>query len=171
MRAYSVEQFWGQGVTLVELLVVLAIVSVLATLGFVHLPQDRVHLREASRILQADLMRARSEAIRYNTFVAVAFDPAGGDYRMFIDADRNKISDTGALLPLASSLASFPRARLSAVNFTGSDTLWLDPRGLPRNASGAFAAGSVTFTSSRNTRLQYRVIVASHGRVRIEASP
>lgn len=169
MRDFTTLNIRGRGLTLVELVVVVAIVAMLAAMGFVHLPQDRLHLRQASRVLQADLMRARSEAIRFNTFVGVVFDPAGRSYRMFVDADRNRVPDDGTLLPLATSLSAFPRARLSVANFSGSDTVWFDAKGLPRNAVGGFAAGTITLESTQDARLQYRVIVASHGRVRIEA--
>ena len=57
-----------QGFTLIELLIALAVIGILATLGFSSLinAQRNAQLNEATAQFATDLQRARSEAQRYN---------------------------------------------------------------------------------------------------------
>ena len=148
------------GFTLLELLVVLAMISVLAGLGFTSLPRDRFAAREAARVLAADLNRARSEAVRLNTNVALQFGGSDcGDYCLYTDfarsgaPDGNVDGDVGGTIELANPVLlrrtaanDFPRATLTASGFGSSARIWFDVRGLPRISTGAYLGSTASVT-------------------------
>lgn len=149
------------GFTILEMLVTMAIVSILAGLGYVSLPRDRFAAREAARVLAADMNRARSEAIRLNTNVALDFGGAacaGGDYCLYADPDRLGDADAdldgdGAADPgvqpalLRRAVATdFPRVSLAASGFGSENRIWFDVRGLPRTQAGSYAATTASVT-------------------------
>jgi prepilin-type N-terminal cleavage/methylation domain-containing protein len=153
------------GFSLIELIVVVAIIGILATIGFVNLRRDRPQVREAARITAADLSRARSEAIRLNTRVALQFDPATNSYRSFEDANRDATSDTGRFL-FERSLAEFALADLRSTNFT-DNVIWFDARGLPQNSLGGFGAGSVRYVSTNDKNYEISIVLAAQGRIQV----
>ena len=65
---------------MVEILVVIAILGVLLSIGFLVLPRDRILVNQAVERFERDLQRSRFNAISYNTRVLFAVDPANDRY-------------------------------------------------------------------------------------------
>ena len=75
-----------QGFTLIELLIALAIVGILAALGFSNFVSAtrNAQLQEATAQFAADLQRARSTAQRYNQDASLTVN-GGSDYTLVLD--------------------------------------------------------------------------------------
>lgn len=73
------------GFTLLEVVVVLAVISILAVVGApsVFSWRENVELQGNARIFAADLQMAKMQAVKYNGSVAVNFKHNG--YRIFVD--------------------------------------------------------------------------------------
>lgn len=169
------------GFTLLELLVVMAIVSILAGLGYLRLPRDRFAAREAARVLAADMNRARSEAIRLNADVALDFGGAacaGADYCLYPDLGRDGTADTDldgdgtgdvrAMLLRRVVADDFPRAALTVSGFGAANRIWFDVRGLPRVSTGGFLPSAATAVVKPNgTDLGFVVTMDPQGRVQV----
>lgn len=150
------------GFTLLELLIVIAIIGIIGAVGLPNLRRDIPQVRDAARVITADLNRARSEAIMLNARVAISFSPSSGSYCVFVD-DTNA-SDNSRVIFQRALLSEFPQAALPSTTFT-NNTFWFDVRGLPRNSGGGFGAGTIVLTSKRDTSYKIDVTVASQGRI------
>lgn len=174
------------GFSILEMLVTMAIVSILAGLGFVSLPRDRFAAREAARVLAADMNRARSEAIRLNTNVALDFGGVacvGGDYCLYTDPDRAGLEPDGDLdadgspdpgfqpaLLRRDVAAEFPRATLTASGMGTDNAVWFDVRGLPRTKTGGYASDVATIVvRPRGADAGFVVTLEPQGRVQVTA--
>lgn len=71
-----------QGVTILELMVVLAIVGILAAIGYSLLPRQGMAVSQGQRILATAIQFARLEAIKQNTTVEV--DLADGAHEVVV---------------------------------------------------------------------------------------
>ena len=163
---------------MLEVLVAMAMVGILASIGYISLPRDRFAAREAARVLAADMNRARSEAVRLNTNVALQFGGGAGcgDYCLFIDADRDATPDTdlsgfelsSAMLQRRTLAGDFPRAAMSTSGFGSNGTVWFDVRGLPRASTGAFlAATAEVAVRPKDTPTGFVVTLEPQGRVQM----
>lgn len=168
------------GFTLLELLVAIAIVGILSSIGYLSLPRDRFAAREAARVLAADLNRARSEAIRLNTNVALQFGGAGcGDYCLYADFGRSGAADgdldgdgtvdlARPVLLRREVAAEFPRVVLTAEGFGATETIWFDVRGLPRGSTGAYLGATAAATLRPTSgEAGFRVTLEPQGRVQV----
>lgn len=168
------------GFTLLELLVAIAIIGILGSIGYMSLPRDRFAAREVARVLAADINRARSEAVRLNTNVALQFGGSScGDYCLYADFDRDGAADadldgdgeddvTRPMLQQRVIASDFPRVSLTASDFGSTSTIWFDVRGLPRTSSGAYMGSTATATARpKNDDAGFLVTLEPQGRVQV----
>lgn len=70
----------ASGFTLVELLVVVAIIAMIGALAIPNLSPANARLKQAARELYGNMQRARLEAIKTNRNVGIFFDTANSQY-------------------------------------------------------------------------------------------
>jgi prepilin-type N-terminal cleavage/methylation domain-containing protein len=172
------------GFSLLELLVGMAIIGVLAGIGIAAMPVNRMQTREASRVLAADLNRARTEGIRLNTNVAIDFDAAScasyciyTDYTRSGSPDGNLDGDPDGTLEISQPILvnrdlgqDFPRMTVVSADFGNSPRVWFDVRGLPRASSGAyFSATGKVVLRPLNGEPGFVVTLEPQGRVQVTA--
>lgn len=159
----------------------MAIVAILTGLGYITLPRDHFAAREAARVLAADINRARSEAIRLNTNVALDFGGsgcAGAEYCLYTDPGRtgspdgdldlDGAADTSAVLLRRDVAGTFPRASLTASGFGTDARIWFDVRGLPRTSTGGYVSGTGTaIVRPLGSDAGFVVTLESQGRVQV----
>ncbi len=75
------------GLSLVELLLVLAIMAILAGTGLVYMNTDGYRLRAEANNLKSTLQEARMEAVKRNESVKVVLDPEWYRVEMVNDSD------------------------------------------------------------------------------------
>ena len=170
------------GFTMLEVLVAMAMVGILASIGYVSLPRDRFAAREVARVLAADINRARSEAVRLNTNVALQFGGVDcGDYCLYTDLSRSGTPDANLdgdaagtteignpMLQRRTIGGDFPRVVMSASGFGTSSTIWFDVRGLPRGSTGAFmGATAAAVIRPMDADAGFRVTLEPQGRVQV----
>lgn len=168
----------AEGVSLIEVIVVVTVVAIMLTIGIVNMPRGRMQVNEAARTFAADLNRARTEAIKLNT--NVAFELVSGQYRVYADPDRNR-TPTSNLNGLTVKTPIFQRAftsdfPLASLSDGGSITsdqnsanqniVWFDSRGLPRSQSGQFIGKTFSIQSSKGDYTQ-QIQLASQGRISV----
>ncbi|MER3479317.1 MAG: prepilin [Meiothermus sp.] len=158
-----------RGVTILELLVVMAILGVLLGLGVWGFRPDRVAVDQAAQILAAQVGRTRLEAIRNDTYAGLALIPGGstymgvsfpnGGYVVCLDADGDAACNGGdrVLQVVRFGEGELGRVRLPA----GGGVNWIgfDSRGMPRlrgaitvnlsNAAGTYVRGLTVSAQGR----------------------
>lgn len=97
------------GFSLVELLIVVAIIAVLGAVAMPNLSPANARLKQAARELYGNLQRARMEAIKTNQDVGVIFDTANNQYLLCqdIDAIDNDCTDAGETILATISLGTY----------------------------------------------------------------
>lgn len=74
---------WARGFSVIELIIVVAILGILFTITAGLLRSDRTSVTQAAQGLSAQISRARLEAIRRNTFAGICFSQTGsGSYSL-----------------------------------------------------------------------------------------
>ena len=152
------------GFTLIELMVVLAIVAILATLAMPSFGEliDRYRLKGAADALQAEIQFARSEAIRRNQAVYLAFGTATNScYAIGTTADCDCTNCDVRARTTAQFASDFPKILIESVaaGSTAVAGFGLLPR---QGTSDAAADVAITLTSAASAR-QLRVVVGLLG--------
>jgi prepilin-type N-terminal cleavage/methylation domain-containing protein len=144
----------GRGFSLIELIVVVALASILAALGVLAHQAVRpgLNLSMAARQVVMDLKVARMQAIARNTAQRVVFTSGGSRYQPQRKMGASYI-DEGAAVELPSGIVVMDcNAAGSAIGFR------------PRGNAGTF--GTVTIANARGE--VRRVIVDIAGQVRVQ---
>jgi len=153
-----------RGLTLIELVIILAILGILLALGTGYLRSDRIAVNQAAQSLAAQVTRARLEAIRRNEFVGIHFSTQGfGGYVVFVDANRDGTFNTGETVVQSVSFGQGDWARVRLTAVTGASTLVFDPRGIPTS----FTASTVTLRNRAETYTK-TVQISGQGRASVQ---
>ncbi|GGM91123.1 prepilin [Thermus composti] len=150
------------GLTLLELLVLLAILGLLLALGVGQLRSDRTAVNQAAQTLAAQVTRARLEAIRQNEFAGLAFSNAGsGSYRVFLDTNHNGQYDPGepTLQAVLFGQGDWAQVRLQS---PAEAFFVFDSRGIP------ISSQALTITLANRAGTYTRTVqISSQGRANI----
>lgn len=147
----------NKGLTLIELLIVIAIIAILSTIAipnFVKFREIYVTKGDMQKVVSF-INLAKSVSLRYNEQVCINF-PKGKNPTifMFIDTDRSRTYNSGEKIEQKLKLNE-------EMEITSVDTIvCIPPTGivLPTNAK-------ITFSYGSQNRI---VIISGYGRVRIE---
>ena len=165
------------GVTLVELMVVLAVFAILLGIGipsFVGLANSS-RLTSATNELVSSLHLARSEAIKRNSRTVMCTSATGTScaasggwqqgWLVFHDNNNNAVLDAGEMVILARQAQ--PAGLLLTGNMPVSKYISYSPSGATKLISGAFQAGTLTLCNvSGVPGMARQVVISSTGRPR-----
>lgn len=107
------------GLSLVEIIVVLAILGILLTIGLGYFNPDRIAVSQASEVLSSQVTRARLEAIRNNTNGGITINTAGNGSLQVWVLDRTT-NNRVVLQTLTLGQGDFPRVRCQAATLAAS---------------------------------------------------
>lgn len=149
------------GFTILELLIAVAIASILATLGATLLRPANFEVDQAARASADAIVRARLEAIRVNGYSTIVYDTTLGSLIICTSSTRITACGAGseavrANLPLGDD---FPRVTVTP---SGDFSISFDRRGFSRGTSG-----SLRFTGW-GTGTVRTLTVSPVGRVTVE---
>lgn len=83
----------NSGFTLVEVLIVIVIIAIMATIGAPTISALRpdMHLKDDARVLYTNLQQARIQAVKNNRLTAISFDTVNNNYTVCEDWDETAV--------------------------------------------------------------------------------
>lgn len=112
------------GFTFVELLVAIAVIGVLVSIGIVSIPSERFAVRQAAEGLASDVQLARFQAISRNTYVRVDILAGSNAYRL---VER----DSGEVIKFVDFDGDSRTARVAILSVDNdANDIVFDPRGI-----------------------------------------
>lgn len=153
------------GLSIVELLGVVAILAILLTMGAGFLRTDRTSVSQAAQGLSSQIQRARLEAIRRNTFAGVCFSNTGsGSYSLRTASLATGVCPSGTLITeIRMGQDTLGQVRLSNEGSSGFSGIVFNSRGM---VSGV-ATTTVTLSNIANN-FSKQVVVNPQGRASVQ---
>lgn len=147
----------SSGFTLLEIIVILAILGVLMSIAGTTIRSDRIAVRQTAQAISMQIARTRLEALKQNDFIGLHIDITGNRYVIFKDKVRDGLYTTGDEQISATTLGGHESRQAKLGASTTLTNLVFDPRGILYNATdGAIAvqntAGNYTATVSVNAQ-------------------
>jgi prepilin-type N-terminal cleavage/methylation domain-containing protein len=157
----------NSGFTLVELLIVIALIGVVAAIGVPNfstwLPNYR--LKAATQDLYSNFQKAKLAAVKRNENTVVRFPSSG--YTIFVDGDNDFTQDAGEDVIAQVSWSNYPDVSVGLNTFdnsSGSPAIAFRSDGIPTVSSG-LAAGKATLNNANGRAME--VSVSQAGGIRI----
>lgn len=145
------------GFSILEILVALALVGVLLSVGVAVIPRDRLAVRQAAEGLARDVQLARFQAISGNRYVRLEIRPDSNDYRL---VER----DSGVVLKSVSLTGDNRTARAAILDVDNpANNIVFDPRGI-----GIGTGPQSVVIGSPSSGYSLTVSISQPGRVTIE---
>jgi len=144
------------GFTLIEILLVLAVVGILVSVAMPRINLDRFRIDSGVHTVASAIAASRSQAILQQHDMVLIFDEANREFRVLTDANNNGVADSGESLRTVDLEDGVTYGRGGAKKLTSDDgnvTFELKIGGLPalrfhRNGS-ASEEGVIYITSMR----------------------
>ncbi|NDY42717.1 prepilin-type N-terminal cleavage/methylation domain-containing protein [Dissulfurirhabdus thermomarina] len=129
----------AEGFTLVEVLMVCAVIAIMAGMAALYLNSEGLRLRKAAFNLRADVVRAKSEAVKRNRRIEIRF--GAGNYTVELASNGTDLWVT-----------PFPPERMTATaGYPGTPpTLSISPRGTTTSGNVTLQNGTTRFILRTN---------------------
>lgn len=171
MRAYPSPRLIARGTSLIEVIMALAVVSILAAAAYpsLHGLVQSYRVQSAASQLAAHMALARGAAIARGQRVAIApvADAWSGGWRVHLDLNANGRWDPGE--DVLAEQAALPGVVIRANGAMQRQVLF-EPSGRPIQANGAFLSGSFAVCAPSSAGATALVMSAA-GRLRQERQP
>ena len=145
----SIKSISECGFTLVELMIVVAIIAIIAGLTMGEINSASYQLKSRAHTLKAHMTQAKLEAVKRNLDVKITINGTNDGYSV------NSIDAAGSIVTNITNVRY-----ANKFTFTGGDTTFT-PRGTANS-------NSVTIVGKGTTNPEYKVYVNNIGRVRLE---
>lgn len=144
--------------TLIEFLIVIAIIAILSAIGFTQFRRDTFQVQQAARSFATSVQKARYEAVSKNVFAGIKV--SGSEFIIYRDEDDSRNYNTGDTIVSSVPIGGgdYPLVTLSNGTF---DEFVFTPRGTPFGVTPL----DLTFTSSTDSSYKWDVDVSAQGRV------
>lgn len=171
MEAYPSPRLVARGISLIEGIVALAVISILAAAAYpsLHGLVQSYRVQSAASQLAAHMALARGAAIARGQRVAVApmTDSWSGGWRVHLDPNSNGRWDPGE--DVLAEQAALPGVVIRA-NGAMQHQVLFEPSGRPIQPNGAFLSGSFA-VCARSSAGATALVMSAAGRLRQERQP
>lgn len=157
------------GFTLVELFTIIALIAIMSAVAVPSMLSWRsnAHLRRATQDVYSAFYRAKTEAVRRNTFVTITF--SADDFVIYLDANDDwsyNPADNDQRIAGPIRWSQYAGVSVDSLSFSNpSDGIGLSVKGFPMDKDNNLVAGAVILTNEKN--IKKRISITPAGSIRI----